>query len=470
MLSVICQVYKKRVCGCAIFIATILFSSAGTGNARQSPSDALQLKQAARHLQKGDLDNAEQMLEKLLKRKPDLPEAVELLGVIRSKQQRFAEAEALFQRALRLNPLLASAHIYLGRLYKQSNQLELALASFQNAAKILPSNPEVLYNLALLFADNRQFDKAVRTLDAIPEKQRPPDYWELLARLYITANDFANAEQSLRQVLEQKPDSISTLRQLAGVALKLNEPQRAWQYLGQALRLAPNSPDLLYEFAQLSLKNDLGQEAVIATRKALFLEPDRNELLLFLGNALLNTTNFHDAATYLDRYVRLKPDDPLGHLSLGWALYLEKDLDKARIHLEESLRLSPELIDAYYHLGMIAYETGDKVRALDLFSKVVERKSDHASALLGLGMVYLSERQYEKARLALEASARAYGDEPKVHYQLAQVYARLGDEDRARQEQGLYAEAQKKVEERIRLSQRLPFSSSPNDRSKPNQQ
>ena len=454
---------------CAMFVVTILFISAGSNNAGQLPGEAVQLKQAARHLQTGDLDKAEQILQSLLKKRPALPEALELLAVIRGKQQRVEEAESLFRRALHLNPRLASAHINLGYLYKQSNQPERALSTFENAAKILPLNAEVLYNLALLFADHRQFDKAVRTMEAIPVKQRPPDYWELLARFYITANDFAKAEESLRHLLADKPDSISTLRQLAGVALKRSEPQRSWQYLGEALRLAPNSPDLLYEFAQLSLQNNLSHEAVIATRKALFLEPDRHELLLFLGNALLNTANFHDAATYLDKYARLKPDDPVGHLSLGWALYLENDFDGARKHLEESLRLSPQLVDAYYHLGMIAYETGDKARALDLFSKVVGRKSDHAPALLGLGMIYSSERQYEKARVAFEASARVNSDEPKVHYQLVQVYARLGDEDRARQEQQLYAEAQKRAEERIRLSERLPFSGSPDDRPKPKQ-
>jgi tetratricopeptide (TPR) repeat protein len=125
-------------------------------------------------------------------------------------------------------------------------------------------------------------------------------------------------------------------------------------------------------------------------------------------------------------------------------------------------------VDAYYYLGTIAYETGDRNRALDLFSKVLERKSDHSKALLGLGMVYFSERQYEKARLALEASARIDSDEPKVHYQLVQVYARLGDQDGATREQKLYAEAQRRAEGRRDLSGQLPFSA-PREAAKPKQ-
>ena len=468
MQSVICQALMKRVYGCVLFIVTILFIGTEGGSAGQLPG-AVQLKQAERHLQTGELDKAEQVLQRLLGRKRQLPDTFELLGVLRMKQQRLKEAESFFHRAIELNPRLASAHINLGYLYKQSSRLDLALKSFQAAARILPANPDVLYNLALILADQRRFDNAITSLESIPVKHRPADYWDLLARFYITAGNFEKGEESLRHVLLNKPDSISTLRQLTGVALKRGEAQQAWQYMAKAVQLAPNSPELLYEFAQISLKNNLGQEAVIAMRKALLLEPERPEFLFSLGDALLNTTGFHDAVTYLDRYVRLKPDDPAGQLSFGWALYLDKDFDGARKHLEESLRLNPDQVDAYYHLGTIAYETGDKARALELFGRVIERKPDHSQALLGLGSLYLSERQYEKARFALEASARINGDEPKVHYQLVQVFARLGDEDRARREQELYSEAQKKVEAKKRLSQLLPFSASPRDSPKPKQ-
>ena len=76
-------------------------------------------------------------------------------------------------------------------------------------------------------------------------------------------------------------------------------------------------------------------------------------------------------------------------------------------------------------------------------------------------MVYAAQGQYERAREALEASARGDGDEPKVHYQLSQVYARLGDLTRARQEQQLYTEAQKRAKDKLRSSRQQPFTAAP---------
>lgn len=78
-------------------------------------------------------------------------------------------------------------------------------------------------------------------------------------------------------------------------------------------------------------------------------------------------------------------------------------------------------------------------------------------------MVYARQGQYEKAREELETSARFGLDEPKVHYQLSQVYARLGWAAEAARELERYREAQKKADERLKLSQSLPFSASAPD-------
>src|ERR1700724_2181060 len=103
-------------------------------------------------------------------------------------------------------------------------------------------------------------------------------------------------------------------------------------------------------------------------RKAALMEPDRPEFLFFLGTALLDTPDYHEALPRFRRYIELRPDDPRGHLSLGWSLFLEKDLPGARRELEETLRLDPKQADAWYHLGMIAYETNDDAQAQQLLT------------------------------------------------------------------------------------------------------
>lgn len=75
-------------------VMTVFIASVGVRGEKKTPNEAVQLRQAARHVQNDELDKAEQILQKLLKQRADVSEAFELLGLIRVKQQRFAEAEA----------------------------------------------------------------------------------------------------------------------------------------------------------------------------------------------------------------------------------------------------------------------------------------------------------------------------------------------------------------------------------------
>ncbi len=422
----------------------------------QAPATtAEQLQRAVHFIDAGDWQKAEQTLRVVLRAHPNNADALNLLGVATGKQGRGEEAEALFRKALVANPSLAFAWVNLAQLYKQRDDAERALQTLEEGLSHAPHDPRLLFETATLLADRGQFTEAVRRLRAVPSAARSSDYWELLGRLHLSAGDLAQAEDALLHALQGKPESVPTLRQLAGIALKRGDTARAWQYVTRALRLAPNSPELLYEYAQVSLQNKLSSEAVLAMRKAVLMEPDRPEFFFFLGNALLDTPDFHEALPYFRRYVQLRPDDSGGHLSLGWALFLEKNFPEARQHLEETLRLDPKQADAWYHLGTIAYETNDSEKALEFLTHALELVPGHARAHWGLGMVYSREGRYEKARDEFEASAKLDPDEPKVHYQLSQVYARLGVAELAQRELRLYQEAQKKSDERIKLSQRL---------------
>jgi Flp pilus assembly protein TadD len=437
-------------------VVLLLLPVAAWGEAQAPDTTAEQLDRAAHLIDAGDWQKAEQTLQGVLRAHPNEADALNLLGIAAGKRGRVEEAEALFRKALVSNPSLAAAWVNLAQLYKQRGEGARALQVLEEGLGDAPRDPRLLSESAMLLADRGQFTEAARRLEAIPPAARTSDYWELLGHIYLSAGDFVQAEDKLRRALHGKPESVPTLRQLAGIALKRRDPARAWQYLARAVGLAPNSPELLYEYAQVCLQNKLSSEAVVAMRKTVLMEPDRPEFIFLLGSALLETPDHHEALPYFRRYVKLRVDDSHGHLSLGWALFLEKDFDEAQQHLEETLRLDPKQADAWYHLGMIAYEKNDGAKALELLTHALELAPGHARAHWGLGMVHSREGRYEKARDEFEAAARLDPDEPKVHYQLSQLYARLGDTEHARREVQLYQEALKKSDERIKLSQRLP--------------
>jgi len=75
------------------------------------------LTQARAQVAKHDLQSAENSIWQVLSSDPNNADALLLLGMVRSDQQRFAEAETLFNRVLQLDPNSAAAHLNLGKSY-----------------------------------------------------------------------------------------------------------------------------------------------------------------------------------------------------------------------------------------------------------------------------------------------------------------------------------------------------------------
>jgi len=109
----------------------------------------------------GDLKEAEASLWTLLASNPDQEQALTLLGQIRGRQQRYAEAEALFRRALQINPNSASAHRGLGSALVAENQPEKAIDQFKAALDLAPADVALKVELARLYGSSGHFDQAL---------------------------------------------------------------------------------------------------------------------------------------------------------------------------------------------------------------------------------------------------------------------------------------------------------------------
>ena len=101
----------------------------------------------------GDLSRADRELRQILRTQPSDPNALNLLGVVRVKQQQPAEAEKLFLNAIHISPRLIGGYVNLGRLYQDQHNVERARWAYSEASKLAPDNPEVNYQLASLSTD-----------------------------------------------------------------------------------------------------------------------------------------------------------------------------------------------------------------------------------------------------------------------------------------------------------------------------
>src|ERR1700694_4953315 len=95
-------------------------SESGASKSGSSKSGSA-LVTAKAEISKGELGRAEEKLWTVLSSDPNQSEALTLLGIIRGRQKRYAEAEALLRRVLQLDPKSVAAHRNLANVLSAQN-------------------------------------------------------------------------------------------------------------------------------------------------------------------------------------------------------------------------------------------------------------------------------------------------------------------------------------------------------------
>lgn len=107
--------------------------------------------------------------------KYDDPSLLYLMGDLMARTGRQGVAIQLFSACLQLNPKFQEALIDLGVAFKSNHHNSMAEASWQKALEVGPPNYEIFVNLATLYADTCEPEKALEYLDKASAIQ-PEDF------------------------------------------------------------------------------------------------------------------------------------------------------------------------------------------------------------------------------------------------------------------------------------------------------
>ncbi len=419
------------------------------------------LAEAVNAISENRLPRAEELLNSVLAALPNDADALNLLGVVRAKQDRSAEAERLFKRALARSPSHLGAHINLGELLLTSNRPAEAMTILLRAHKLAPSRPEINLNLARLYAAKANYQEAYRFVRLVPREALDDESKAELALLLskgglneeavnvltgsrqtfpvlyalgvvkAAQKQFAQAEAHLDAALAIKPDDVATLRALARVARLSGNLEKALAHLVQARRLAPNSPAVLYDFGITTFQMDLFLDALPVFEQLHRDHPREPAYLYALAAVRWRKGEIRETERLMNSYVALQPNDPAGFYLLGAALLQQDALVKARTALQRSLGLKTDP-QTEYLLGVSFEKLGQRAAAIETFRRVIRARPDYAAAFSALGSAYREAGNYAEARTALQRAVELDPNDLRGHYQLGLVHAKLGDQEAAK--------------------------------------
>ena len=197
-------------------------------------------------------------------------------------------------------------------------------------------------------------------------------------------------------------------RDLAEAQLQTGETECAIKQYRAALKLNPNDPETHFGLAEAYRRKSRLSDTERELREALRLDPTHHEARLALGVAFLQMERWNDAAAEFEKLA----DDPTfvrptrALVNLGWAHYKSGDLDRAKGDFQRALKADATNHVAHLDLGIVNYEQGELVEAVQHFEACVKIVSSRPVKTFG----------------PAEAEAR---------YRMAQAYVRLGKRDKA---------------------------------------
>ena len=153
-----------------------------------------------------DLDKKEeaaQMLETLLKKKPEMLEATQLLGDIYCEQERYKEAANIYNDALKYHPTSYELYYNMGMVYTLLNDFQNAKTCYEKAAAINTALYNGYYNLAqisLIYNDLEEAEKYF--MQSVMSKDVEPKAYYNLAKIYMLKGDKENAIKFLNVAID----------------------------------------------------------------------------------------------------------------------------------------------------------------------------------------------------------------------------------------------------------------------------
>lgn len=362
----------------------------------QADPRVAEVQEAYESLNGGDLAAASARFEDLLRNDPRDADGLGGLGIVRLRQQRFAEAASLLEQASIADPRRSqrwSQALSSARFYALVREAETARQAGQ------PERAEQLLRSALA-AEGVDDDSDVRST---------------LADVLAEQDEIDEAEQLYRQILSRHPDNINAIRGLVGLLTRSNRIQ-------QAIQLAERLPP--------ELRNQIGS---LSQLKAQYLRDQASEAI--------DAGDRQGAENLLKQALLLDPNSVWVRLDLARIYQQQKRTREANTLVDGILSGNPNMGEAIFVKALLLSEQQRWYDALQLMEQIPLSTRDAGMVQLQhrLWVRYQTERaavyaRYGRVQDALELLRRVepqVDDAPELLGALATAYAEVGDEGRA---------------------------------------
>lgn len=380
----------------------------------------------------GDLKGAEGEARLALVDSSTRPLALSILGAIRVRQKRYAEAAEFLHAALRLKPGMVPAQLTLAQAYVQTGRPLLAKKEFNDVLHLDAENQEARFGIAKLECASGDFRASLGEAKPILDELRlSAEGIVLLAKDYAGLKDKDSLIGLVRDWAVLPEASADSIVEFASILEKSDLNQQALEVLEKAKNRGTVSFEMAFALANLYSSNGDVNSAFQSYEAALSLSPDCTDCLLQLAKIASQQRDPEKALAYLIRAKRERPKDPAILFEFGKAC-LELDLpDDALAALQEAARLQPNNDSYAYVLASANVSKKQYAVAGKLFQTLLAKHPDDPALNYAMGSLLFLEVKFDEAKKYLERSVKLQPGQTAAYYYLGLIAEGKGDNNQA---------------------------------------
>lgn len=368
----------------------------------------------------GRIADATSTAKEQVKRNPDDIQAHTLLGQIYLRSlgdMQGAQSGEFLQLAIgeyqtlsRLKPDDIESKLLLGQLYALNHESAKAEAEFKDAQKIDANSEDVVLNMARLYSEEGDAQRAADTLAAVPVDDRTARMEFALGASYDQLKKYKEAAAAYQRSLDIESDNPDAQGALANALFNDDQLDKALKMYTNLAASDPTNVQWNLHIADIQRRQGHYQDALATLEKAKAQAPESMQL------------TYSEALVY----------DALG--KYDQAVEQLKKLVDSTAHPDGKYSDDEKQNRAYFlnRLGIVYGEEGKTVDAVATYKQMIDLGGDYARDGYGSQIdAYRDAHQWKDALATAAAAAKALPKDHAIQMTYAQQLADMGQVDQA---------------------------------------
>jgi len=370
-----------------------------------------------------DEDGAIKEYEGVLNLLPSHLPTLTQLAYIKMQRGVYDDAILYANRALRIAPDNMDAIGILSTVYAQTKQFEKAIDMLEAFKARYPESPSPYLSQAAVFLYQGSFEKTIElSLQAIERDASNPSAYEMIGRAYFGKNEKERAREYFQKALAFDPKFVKAYIQLGMLEVAQNKLFDAIRYFRQALDIAPDAAEAMFELGKIYQRQQRYDEAIAIFEKIpessavfpLTLEP--------LLELYMRQANHNKLINLASSYLKFDEKNMKVRLILADAYARRGDVENAANSFREITISSPEMGVAWVSLGILYLVQNRIDLAMTQFDRAIALEDVKIEALFGLAIAHQFTQNYQQAISDVQTALEIAPDNLLARFLFGNIY------------------------------------------------